>query len=365
MHRINIILTEKQFRAEKVHLGSAFNSSNYIRIQQKNLNEGMLGLVLSIPAIIKLFRFCIEKGQEYWLKIFYKDLHKVIDHRTLTSLLDEDSIEDIVGEKDGGYTEKQAKKTFKVIKFLTRESDLATAAADSTSGVKTPHHHRSKEDKQKRKNRIELLGDSPITVVSEVLGALQHGLHHLYTSLSNLIGKASIEAFETIFGDIKDQDKKQKIIDVIGNLFFVALISYALFFSGGTAFGAMDGVKVLEIFAETCEICELAYGTTILIPAVKKLIDKTRELKDSFGDSVFLDCIEGLINGTSKKVGAFFKNVENSLNVEIQSSRFSPEVLSTKSKNKKADRSDKSQYDYYGNPIIDNYIRQYIDLFLS
>ena len=127
----------------------------------------------------------------------------------------------------------------------------------------------------------------------------------------------------------------------------------------------MDGVKVLEIFAETCEICELAYGTTILIPSVKTLIDKARELKDTFGDSVFLNCIEGLIKGTPKKVSAFFKNVEKSLNIEIKSSRFSPEVLSTKSKNKKADRSDKSQYDYYGNPIIDSYIRQYLSLFLS
>lgn len=367
MNKISVIITEQQLRSKKVHLGAAFNPDNYIRIQNENLNEGALGLVLSIPAIIKIFRLCIDKGQEYWLKIFYKDLYDVIDHRTFSSLLNEDSIEDLVTADEGGYTKEQARKTFMCIKAITSEFEYASSAADDVSSVKTPHHHRSKEDRQKRQNRIELSGNNIITNVSEVLGALQHGLHHLYTSLSNLVGKTLVEAFESAFSNIKDEGKKQRIIDVIGNLFFVALITYALFFSGGSAISAMNGVKVLEIFAEACEICEIVTGAAILLPSVKTLIDKVLLFSRKFDNNVIDTCVNGLIQGSTKKVSDFFKKLEGSLNVEIHSSRFSPEMLSTKNnkKNNNSVVSDPNNFDYYGYPIVDNYIRQYIDLFLS
>lgn len=365
---MNIFLTYRQLINEKAHYGPAFDKSNYIVIQKRNLNEGALGLVLSIPALIKIFRFCIEKGQEYWLRIFYKDLYQIIDKRTLTSLLDEDSLEDMVDEESGGFTREQASKTFKVIKLITKEFGMAYKAADSVSGVKTPHGHKSKEEVQKRKNRIELLGDNPITVLSEILGAIQHGIHHLYTSMSNIIGRASVEAFEAIFGDIQDQSKKKKIADVIGNIFFLGLITFALF-SGSGSFSAMDGVKVLEILAESCEICEIVAGTAILLPKVKLIIDKLKEIKTKFNDSKIVTCIEGLIEGSAEKVKSLFQDLENSLNVQIYSSRFSPEMLRSKrKKQKKADRSDPEQFDYYGNPVnplIDSYVRDFINLFLS
>lgn len=357
---MKIFLTYRQLINEKVHYGPAFDKNNYIVIQERNLNEGMFGLFLSIPAVIKLFRFCIEKGQEYWLKIFYKDLYDVIDKRTLVSLLDEDSVEDIVDAKEGGYTEEQARKTFKVIKAITLEFGYATSAASDLSGVKQPHGHRDKESKQKRRNRIELLGDSPITVLSEVLGALQHGIHHLYSALSDIIGKGSVESFESVFGDIKDKEKKKKIIDVIGNIFFLGLIVYALFFTGGASASALDGVKVLEILAESCEICEAIVGTAILLPKVKVLIKKLKELQNNFENSKLVSCIEGLIEGSTEKVKGIFQDLESSLSVPLYSSRFSPEMLRTKTK-----KSNKPKQDYYGHPIVDSYIRYYLQLFLS
>ena len=82
-NQINIFLTPKQFLAEKTHLGAGFNSDNYLLINDnKNVNEGIGGFIVSLPAIIKLFRMGVEKGQEAWIKKFNADFYDKIDKRS-------------------------------------------------------------------------------------------------------------------------------------------------------------------------------------------------------------------------------------------------------------------------------------------
>ena len=88
---MKIIITKRQLVAEMMHYGPAFNKNNYLAIKtDKNLNEGIGAgaLFLSLPAIIKLCRYAIVKGQEYWIKKVNKELYKKIDKRTFASLLD-------------------------------------------------------------------------------------------------------------------------------------------------------------------------------------------------------------------------------------------------------------------------------------
>lgn len=359
---MNLILTRKQLLAEKAHLGPAFNYNEYIVIKNNKINEGGgIALFLSLPAIIKLFRFAIDKGQEHWLKVFNKDLYEKIDKRTLMSLLDENSIEDIAAN----LSEVEAEKTKKLIKVIKKITGVYKIL-DKQSGVPTPHDHRPEEDEQGRALRFsrETPGNK-VQMFSEVLGALQHGLHHLYSSAFNLVGSvitANLPGSKKL-----SEESYSKISDLIGNLLFVALICFLLF-GGGLHVDSMSAVKCLEIFAEGIECWEAIMASTIIVPTALRVIKEviaflnrlTTQVVDKVINSIFGQKLEALKN--------FFKDQNFELNSTLHSSRFSPEILrsdSGKNKRKKANRSDPRHYDYYGNPIMDSYIRQYIKLFFS
>ena len=358
---MNLVLTRKQLFAEKAHLGPAFNHNNYILVQNNKVNEGgAIALFLSLPAIIKLFRFAIDKGQEYWLKKVNKELYAKIDKRTLVSLLDENSIEDIAAKlpKDKANT---TKKLIKVIKKITGVYKFL----DKSSGVSTPHLHRSEEDEEGRSARLsEETPGSRIQMFSEVLGAIQHGLHHVYSSVFNLVG--SVITSNLPGSRSLSEESHAKISDLIGNLLFVAIVCFLLF-GGGIHIDSMSAVKCLEIFAEGVECWEGIMASAVIVPAALRVIKEVIAFLKNITTSVVDKVVNSIFAEKTSSLKKFLQNQNFETNTNLHSSRFSPEALRSKSsKSKKVpNRSDTSLYDYYGNPITDSYIRQYIKLFLS
>jgi hypothetical protein len=356
---MKIIITKRQLVAEMVHYGPAFNKNNYLAIKpDKNLNEaGAAALFLSLPAIIKLFRFAIDKGQEYWIKIVNEELYKKIDKRTFASLLDENSVEDIAAD----LKEDQAVKVKGLIKVIKKITG-AYAKIDKQSGVKTPHLHRSSDEEKAR--ALRLSEETPLNklqLFSEVLGAVQHGLHHLYSSAFNLMGSMITGNLPGSY-NISDE-RHSKIADLIGNLLFVVLIGYLLLGNGihvgSTTEVGMSAVKCLEIFVEGLECWEIVAASAVIVPSALKVIKEVL----SFLKDKTTKVIDGAINSIfGKKIiqlHKFFKSQSSETNT-LHSSRFSPEMLRTKTK-----KSNKHKQDYYGRPIMDSYIRYYLQLFLS
>lgn len=363
-----LFLTPKQLMAERVHLGSSFNKDHYVYISDKNnlLNEGTLGMVLSLPAILKAARFIIDKGYEEWTLWFDEKAYSKIDKRTWQSLFDENSVEDLPTDHNADeWLNKESTKTpwqfflngivsggvHDLLKGSANLLDKGSKETSKLAGVKIPHPHRSKEQEEKRKERVEKLQPEFISNISEGVSAIGHALHHFYGAVFDLAARTLLQFISLQTGmSIDENSTTKKFIDFLGNLIFVAVVAYLL--SHGAGISGMSAVKVWEITAETMEIVEIVSAVAVLSPAIKETLTKLKSFCGEVRSEGLVDAVVGLAETSIDKFSKSFKKFADAQSIELMSSKFDPQAArGIKKKKKKADRSDTSQYDYYGNPI--------------
>lgn len=373
-----LFLTPKQLMAERVHLGAGFNKDHYVYISgSKNLlNEGLEGFVLSLPAILKVFRFILDKGYEEWTLWFDEKAYRKIDKRTWQSLFDEDSVEDLpidhnaddwIGKIQNGTPWElflhgvTTGGVHDLLKYSANKINKGSKIASKLSGIKIPHPHRSEEQEEKRKERVENLQPKFISDLGEGISAIGHALHHFYGAVFDLAVKSFIQFMSSQTGIyIDDNSITQKIVDFLGNLVFVGIVAFLL--SQGAAVDGMSAVKVWEITAETMEMVEIVCALAVLTPAVKTTINKLKAFCKEVESEGLVDAVIGLADGSIDKFAKSFKKFADAQNIELITSKFDPQAArGMTKKEKKADRTDSSQYDYYGNPIkAESILRKYI-----
>ena len=327
MHNINIMISEQQLRAEMIHLGPAFNPENYIYIKSRQINEAgvvaTIAMIMSIPQVIKLFRYCIDKGQEYWLdKILGSS--KKISKAKFGDLFDEDGMHDypvgLTGEEGALYT-----AAYKVIKIVLGFTEKKFEGLNDIVAINNKENSRSKEKEKdykkkkesskaeisSRKERLEAAGVhkgmKKLMMLSEILGVIQHGLHHVYDEIFNIIGKAfgNVGLFLIRKFDVKSQTKN-KIADLLGNVFFVGVILYALLGHGfhGDSGDIMSCVKCVEIIAEIIEMLSIATAIAVASPKALKAIKAAIELFKKYKEKA-IKLFESLVKGTKSGVKSF------------------------------------------------------------
>lgn len=330
IHNINILITEQQLRAEMVHLGSAFNPDNYIRIKSKQTNEaagvlGTIAMIMSIPQVIKLFRYCIDKGQDYWLDKILGSTQG-ISKAKFSRLFDEDSKGDypvgLSGEEGFLYT--MMYKLCKIVLGFTEKkfeglNDLIKSdrgESNKRSEEKQKAYKKQKADSKEaianRKKRLEASkvhpGMKKLMMLSEILGVIQHGLHHVYDEIFNIIGRAFAGSSSFLLRKFSVKDKtKNMIADLLGNLFFVGIIAYALIGSGfhGNSGDLMSCVKCMEMLAEIIELITITTAIVVASPKALKAIKTAVEIFNKYKSKV-VNFYSSLVKGATEGIKSFF-----------------------------------------------------------
>ena len=113
-------------------------------------------------------------------------------------------------------------------------SHAASHALDDYSGVASKDKKVPERKKKQRRRRVKSASSNVVLdkslKLSEILGAIQHGLHHVYKSTANLIGKIILETgLMSSQASIAESESKKKLVDLIGNIVFIGIVVYLIF----------------------------------------------------------------------------------------------------------------------------------------
>ena len=340
-----LLLTHQEFLLEKKRLGSKFKKENYLYLDRQLNEGGALGLVLSLPMILKLGRFAVEKLQEQ-----FRNIPK---GRTLHNLFDEDSQEDMITKLDKlGFEDSTG--LYKYTKGIYKISHDISHSLDKVSNVERPHLDADADTVKSRLARHK--SDPKLMAFLDLLGAIQHGLHHVYQSISDAIAKALLKITGVSYLLRKNPKLESHIVDFLGNVLFFTAVFILL--TGGNIgipnLNFMNAVKACELIAEGCELAGIAIT---IASSFKSVINKLKTVLSDIN-------IEEIIDGIKTKTAEKLKSLGQAIKRRTSTFKFDPSVLSSKRKIKKDAYAGS---DYYGYPVASNesLLIDYIKLLIS
>lgn len=266
---------------------------------------GTVGLIASVPFILKLVNFIYDKISEGFIRKAYPDVFaKSIDKRTLLSLIDGDSAEDIVSRDDIiAYFEDEHAYETRVVRVKSRKKRRGKKKAEyrkvrqkvvSKSGVhkkakevidfidthgmvvakfvnhfndnetyhehSRDHHHGDNHDhsapeestssasnQEKRNTRHRIMRNSKIPGVRAVhslmmiICAFHHAMHLIVTEIFECAGQF-VKSIAELIPSVKLSDS---FLKPVGSLIFAAFMFTVVFTSD--SHGPTTAVKITEI----------------------------------------------------------------------------------------------------------------------